>query len=92
MNKCIIDFDHEYDRNKAIDIALRTFNVSPLDIVIKQRLVVKYDNRLIIYFNDVYETGAFINYITNGRISLSAIKIRKKRYLKKFHGIPREIN
>ena len=92
MNKCIIDFDHRSDRNKAIDIALQVFSVSPLDITIKQRPVVGYSNRLTINFEDVYQTGAFINHITNGRIPLSDIKIRKKRYLKKFHGIPREIN
>ena len=88
MHKCIIDFYYDYDRNTVIDIALKTFNVSPLDIIIKQRPLFKYDNRLIINFNDVYETGAFINYITNSRVHLSVIKIlRKKRYLKKFQGI-----
>lgn len=90
MNKCIIDFYHNCDRNRAIDIALMTFNVSPLDIIIKQRPVIKYNNRLIINFEDVYQTGAFINHITNDRIHLSVIRIRKKRYLKKFQGISRE--
>lgn len=87
MNKCIIDFYHDYDCSKAIDIALKTFNTSPLDIIVKKRPAIKYDNRLIINFNDVYQTLEFINYITNGRVHLSVIRIRKKRYLKKFQGI-----
>lgn len=92
MNKCIIDFYYDHDLEKAVDIALKTFNVSPLNITVKQRLAVKYNDRLIITFNSAYETEAFINYITNNRIHLSAIKIRKKRYLKKIQGIPRKIN
>ena len=74
--KATIDFWRDFDRKTAITIAIKIFNISPLEIKYRTKSSVYYKYRLQIKFINKEQFLKFINTILQHNVALSEIKIK----------------